>query len=70
MRPQVKTYALVVFQHRPLKDKVPRLPSPKVFASFSEVTFFAAGREFLGITQYIGGEKCDHFILILDRKVD
>jgi len=66
------TYAVIVLQHRPLKDEEPGFPTTKILATFSKVSFFVPNlhdRLFL-LPNNIRGKKGDNLIVVLYRQPD
>lgn len=57
---------------RTLKDKKPRLPTPKVLPAFREIAFFVTftGDGFVGFLDDIRSQECDNLIVVLNGKFD
>lgn len=67
-----KTYAVIILQHWPLKDKKPSLPTTKVLSTFGKISFFVANLHdglFL-FSNDVGGKKGDNFIIVFHRQFD
>ena len=66
------TYAIVVFQHRPLEDEEPSLPATKIFPAFGEVAFFMPNLHhgLLLLPDNIRCEKGNDLVVVLYRQSD